>query len=228
MRADTEAELLSLHFFHAQAYGEAWHYARIAGERARDKYANVDAAVLLERALAAARRLPELDPSDVASVREALGDVHDRNGEYERALLDYRAARRLARGDVVREAELLLKEAWIPERIGRYADAIRAIRKGLQLVDGVTGESAARARAQLAVWYAAVRQGQGRHREAIKWCERALDEASWPAIVMPRLTRATSSTGHTRSWASLIGDQLSRARPSSLPSWAIFAAKEWS
>jgi tetratricopeptide (TPR) repeat protein len=78
---------------------------------------------------------------------------------------------------VVREAELLLKEAWIPERIGRSADAVRAIRRGLQLVDGVSGESAARARAQLAVWHAAVRQGQGRHREAIKWCERALDEA---------------------------------------------------
>jgi tetratricopeptide (TPR) repeat protein len=176
-RPEAEGELLSLHFFNAQAYSETWHYARIAGERARDKYANVDAAMLLQRALTAARKLPQLDPVEVADVREALGDVHDRNGEYERAQLDYRAARRLVRGDVVREAELLLKEAWIPERIGRYADAVRVIRKGLQLVDGVTGEAAGRARAQLAVWYAAVRQGQGRHREAISWCQRALDEA---------------------------------------------------
>ncbi len=176
-RPDAEAELLSLHFFNAQAYGETWRYARIAGERARDKYANVDAAVLLQRALAAARKLPELEPTEVADVREALGDVHDRNGEYEHARLDYRAARRLVRGNVVREAELLLKEAWIPERIGRYADAIRTIRKGLQLLDGVTDEAAGRARAQLTVWYAAIRQGQGRRREAITWCERALDEA---------------------------------------------------
>ncbi|MDQ1456732.1 MAG: hypothetical protein QOH28_2352, partial [Actinomycetota bacterium] len=177
-RLDAEAELLSLHFFIAQAYRETWHYARIAGERARDKYANVDAAVLLQRALAAARQLPELDPVEVSEVREALGDVHDRIGEYEQAQLDYRAARRLVRGNVVREAELLLKEAWIPERIGRYADAVRFIRKGLQLVDRVAGRAAGRARAQLAVWYAAVRQGQGRHREAITWCERALDEAT--------------------------------------------------
>ncbi len=32
------------------------------------------------------------------------------------------------------------------------------------------------ARAQLAVWYAAVRQGQGRHREAIEWAQRAIAE----------------------------------------------------
>ncbi len=177
-RPDAEAELLSVHFFNAQAYPETWRYARIAGERARDKYANVDAAVLLQRALAAARKLPDLDPAEVANVREALGDVHDRIGEYEHAQLDYRAARRLVRGDVVREAELLLKEAWIPERIGRYADAIRTIRKGLQLLENVTNEAAGRARAQLTVWYAAIRQGQGRRREAITWCKRALDEAA--------------------------------------------------
>jgi tetratricopeptide (TPR) repeat protein len=133
--------------------------------------------VLLQRALAAARKLADLNPADVADVREALGDVHDRNGEYEHAQLDYRAARRLVRGNVVREAELLLKEAWIPERIGRYADAIRTIRKGLQLLEGISDAAAGRARAQLTVWYAAIRQGQGRRREAITWCERALDEA---------------------------------------------------
>ncbi|HYL52317.1 MAG TPA: adenylate/guanylate cyclase domain-containing protein, partial [Acidimicrobiia bacterium] len=177
-RPDAEAELLSLHFFHAQEYRETWHYARFAGERAREKYANVDAAVLLQRAIAAARKLPDLDPREVAEVREALGDVHEqRSGEYERALADYRAARRLVRGDAVREAGLLKKEAWIPERIGRYADAIRAIRKGLKLVETLDGVPAGRARAQLYAAYAVIRQGQGRSREAIRLCRRAISEA---------------------------------------------------
>src|SRR5205085_10148761 len=61
--AEAEAELLSLHFFSAQAYEPAWRYARIAAERARARYANADAAVLYERALAAARRLTALDPA---------------------------------------------------------------------------------------------------------------------------------------------------------------------
>jgi class 3 adenylate cyclase/tetratricopeptide (TPR) repeat protein len=177
-RPDSEAELLSLHFFHAQDYRETWHYARIAGQHARDKYANVAAAVLLQRALAAARKLPDLDPVEVADVREALGDVHEqRSGEYELALADYRAARRLVRGDPVREAALLKKEAWIPERIGRYPDAIRSIRKGLQLVDALQGVAAGRARAQLYSAYAVIRQGQGRSREAIGLCKRAITEA---------------------------------------------------
>jgi class 3 adenylate cyclase/tetratricopeptide (TPR) repeat protein len=176
-RSDTEAELLSLHFFHAEAYKDTWRYGCIAAERARAKYANVDAAVLYERALAAARKLPDLPATDVAAVREALGEVHDRNGEYQSALAAFRAARRLLRGDPVREAELLLKEAWIPERIGRYSDAVRIVRKGLQLVEGVDGRRAGQVRAQLAAWYSAVRQGQGRSNEAIEWAERAIADA---------------------------------------------------
>jgi class 3 adenylate cyclase/tetratricopeptide (TPR) repeat protein len=176
-RRDTAAELLSLHFFQAQVFEEAWRYARVAGDRARARYANVEAAALFERALAAARRLPDLDPTEIASAREALGDAHDRIGEYERALLDFRAARRLVRGDPVREAELLLKEAWIPERIGKYRDAVRTIRKGLVLVADASDRAAVGARAQLSAWYAVIRQGQGRHREAIEWCERAIEDA---------------------------------------------------
>jgi class 3 adenylate cyclase/tetratricopeptide (TPR) repeat protein len=174
---DGEAELLSLHFFHAQAYPETWHYARLAGDRAREKYANVDAATLFERALTAARRLPELEAGEVAVVREALGDVRDRNGEYEAALVNYRIARRLVRGDTVREAELFLKEAWIPERIGRYSDSVRALRKGLRLVNDLPGAAAARVRAKLATWYAAIRQGQGREHEAITWSEMGITDA---------------------------------------------------
>jgi class 3 adenylate cyclase/tetratricopeptide (TPR) repeat protein len=176
-RAEAEGELLSLHFIEAHAFADAWRYARVAADRAFAKYANVDAAVLYERALAAARRVDSVDETDVAAVRESLGDVHDRNGEYEMALVNFRAARKLIAGDPVREAELLMKEALAPQRIGRYADALRTIRKGLQRTEGIDGEPAARARAQLIVWYADVRQAQGRHREAIAWSERAIAEA---------------------------------------------------
>ena len=49
--ADSDAALLSLHFFHAQRYDEAWRYARVAADAARDVYANVEAAKLYVRAL---------------------------------------------------------------------------------------------------------------------------------------------------------------------------------
>ena len=173
----SEAALVSLHCLQAQRYEEAWQYAGLAGERAGAVYANVEAAAFLERALAAARRLPSLDRVEVASVWEQLGDVRERAGAYDRALRAYRAARRLLDEDPLIEARLFLKEAWIPERMGRFSEAVRAVRKGLSVLEGVSGVEAARQRAELAAWYAAMRQAQGRHREAVTWCERAIAEA---------------------------------------------------
>ncbi len=140
-------------------------------------YANTEAAVFFERALAAARRLPELGGVDVAKVWEQLGDVRERSGAYDRALRAYRSARRLLREVPLVEARLFLKEAWIPERMGRFSEAVRAVRKGLAVLDGVSGVEAARQRAELSAWYAAMRQAQGRSREAVTWCERAIAEA---------------------------------------------------
>ncbi len=175
--ADTEAEVLSLHFFHAQSYRQAWHYARIAGKRARDKYANVDAAAHLESALAAARRIPDLPGEEVASVWEALGDARDRAGAYDGASSAYRKARRLLADDPVAEAKLCLKKAWISERVDRPSEVVRWVRRGLRALGDADGAEAGGGRAQLSVCYATVRQAQGRHREAIASCERAIAEA---------------------------------------------------
>ena len=49
-RLEEHAALLSLHFFHGDRHADAWRYARIAADRARADYANVEAAELLERA----------------------------------------------------------------------------------------------------------------------------------------------------------------------------------
>ena len=70
--ADTDAALLSLHFFHAQRYDETWHYARVAADAARDVYANVEAAKLYVRALDAARNRGDVpDDERVVGPRSA-------------------------------------------------------------------------------------------------------------------------------------------------------------
>ena len=51
------------------------------------------------------------------------------------------------------------------------------MRKGLAVLDATEGTAADRERAELCAWYAAMRQAQGRHREAIEWCERAIELA---------------------------------------------------
>ncbi len=173
---DTEAELLSMHFFHAQRYDEAWRFARVAGDRARDKYANVDATRMYERALATARRLSGLPVDEIAVVWEALGEVRERAGVYQASLAAYRSARRLRVGDPVAEAQLLLREAWIAERAGRYSQAVRLVNRGMATVTDLPG--AASVRAQLGVCFAALRQAQGRSREAIAACLTAIDLAT--------------------------------------------------
>ena len=86
-------------------------------------------------------------------------------------------ARKLVRGDAIEESGLLLKEAKIQEKTGRYSDAIRWVRKGLGVLDGVAGPEAGQRRARLASWFGMIRLAQGRAKEAVTWCERAIDEA---------------------------------------------------
>ena len=168
--AEVEAELLSLHYFFAQRYDDAWKYATIAADRAIAKYANVEAAELLQRAIDAARRGADVLAADLAGLWEQLGDVSERSGVYDRSLRAYRSARRLIGSDPVAISKVLLKEAWIAERNGRYSEAIRAVRRGLKALGDDHSPDAEHARARLQAWYGTVRQAQGRSREAVEAC----------------------------------------------------------
>jgi tetratricopeptide (TPR) repeat protein len=174
--ADEQAELLSLHFFNAQHHGKAWAYSRAAGERALAKFAKVEARDFYARALAAARHA-EVTPAEVAAVRESLGDIADRIGLFDEALVAFRTVRRELRGDALAEARLLLKEAYITEQTGHHLSATRALKRGLRCLDGVDGPAAASQRAQLSIWHAFSLYERDRHREAVRWCERAIAEA---------------------------------------------------
>ena len=175
--AEHEAELLSLHFILARRFDEAWLYARLAGERALAKSAPSEAARFFRRALEAARSLDGVSVSDVAAVFESLGDAGDRTGDFAAADGAYAEARRLLAGDPIAEGRLWLKQAWIPERAGRYPLAIRRIGRARALVEPIDTPEAASLGAQLAAWQAAVRQAQGRSLDAVRWCRRAIGEA---------------------------------------------------
>jgi tetratricopeptide (TPR) repeat protein len=64
------------------------------------------------------------------------------------------------------------------ERIGRYSEALRWYRRGLNLLEreGVSAPTAA-LRAQLALAYAGVRYRQGRYGELVRWAEEAVVNA---------------------------------------------------
>jgi tetratricopeptide (TPR) repeat protein len=171
---DEHAEVLSLHFFHAQRYVEAWRYSLSAAERAASLYANVEAATFYQRALDSSRMVIDLVPLEVARVHEALGDVRNRMGDYQVAAVAYRAVRRLVTDDPLTEGRLLLKLSQVQGWLSNYSQALRWISRGLRVLDGVHTIDAAQHRAQLMVWYARFCQEQGRHSDAIKWCQRAI------------------------------------------------------
>jgi class 3 adenylate cyclase/tetratricopeptide (TPR) repeat protein len=172
------AEHLSLHFFQAQTWDKAYRYSLLAGERARSKFANFEAASFYRRTLEAARHLPDLDQADVARVWEALGDVLELAGIYAEAAKAYRSARRLAE-NAGRETPLLLwKEGIIRERSARYGEALRWYTRGLKAAAKAADEAERRRIThELTLAYAGVRLRQGNFTDCISWCRKVVDTA---------------------------------------------------
>jgi tetratricopeptide (TPR) repeat protein len=140
-RADEEAAILSLHFLEAEDGERAWRYAVAAGDRAAAGFANVVAAELYERALAAAD-LQRVDVSDRARVLEVLGDMRERFGAFEPALDAYSQARDALEQPLDR-ARVTARIAHCLDREGRYDEAVEAYAEARALVGDDAAEGAA-------------------------------------------------------------------------------------
>jgi class 3 adenylate cyclase/tetratricopeptide (TPR) repeat protein len=171
------ADSLALHFSYGDDPVRAWRYARIAAERARQAYANLDAARLYELALDAARRVPGLDPREGVGVWRALGDVRELAGQYEASLEAYRRALEIESIDAVTRADLLYGRARAKERAGKFTQALRDLTAGLRLLEGNRSSDAGKVRARLESFAAMVLFGQDKPRHARKRALLARDIA---------------------------------------------------
>jgi tetratricopeptide (TPR) repeat protein len=169
--AEEIAALLSLHFLAAGEFDKAWGYAVAAGDDARAKYANVDAAILYERALAAAGDLTA-NPAATADVAESLGDVYELTARFELAAGAYGRAASDA-DDPTTMARRRRKQGIVDERLGHYEDA-RA-RYDAALAQGDAVEQTELVEVENAI--ATVLYRQGKIEECVEWCERATDRA---------------------------------------------------
>jgi class 3 adenylate cyclase/tetratricopeptide (TPR) repeat protein len=160
------ADVLSLHFLEAGDWERAWRYAVLAGDDARSKYANVDAATFYERALTAAEQLKPAG-EELARVCEALGDVRELAARYDEADESYR--RGLAHGGP--RARLLRKRGVVAERQGRYADAIALYEEAAAGADPAE-------RVLLELGRAIVLYRQGRIDDAASCAEQAAEGAT--------------------------------------------------
>jgi tetratricopeptide (TPR) repeat protein len=171
------AELLSLHFSLGDRADESWRYSLLAAERAKAKFANVDAAEFYRRALDAAANVPALSRRDVGFAWQSLGDVLELGGDYAEARLAYKQSRTLLRGDQDALAELSLKEGRLRENEGHYSEALRWYARGLRAVESLDGGDRTRHRLRLSLGYAAARFRQGAMRDCVEWCEEVVRDA---------------------------------------------------
>jgi tetratricopeptide (TPR) repeat protein len=89
---------LAHHFFHAEQWAKAMEYSDLAGRRAADALASVEARNHFARALEAARRLmPAPEPATLAALYARSGSVLMLLGEYEDSVAAYEQAIALAR-----------------------------------------------------------------------------------------------------------------------------------
>jgi class 3 adenylate cyclase/tetratricopeptide (TPR) repeat protein len=171
---DAEAGLLSVHFYHAQNFVPAAHYARIAGEQAAVVYANAEAAGFLYRSLDAARRKRQPAPEEIAHLAEAYADIRYRLGEFATAGRAYAAARKMLRQDPIGLARLRLKTALVVTRTTGFSQALRWITHGRRILADLTDPQARRLDSRLLVQTALIRQMQGRYADAQQACEAAI------------------------------------------------------
>jgi class 3 adenylate cyclase/tetratricopeptide (TPR) repeat protein len=160
------AELLSLHFLRAGRWAAAWEYSLEAGRRAREKWANVEAAEFYRRALESARQLTNLETHQVAAAWEALGDCLWLSGELEATAQAFSEARRRTAKDSPAQIALMNKEGKIREDMAKYSDALRWYTRGLNAATRIADEPMrTRLELELNMSYADARFRQGAFKE---------------------------------------------------------------
>jgi tetratricopeptide (TPR) repeat protein len=166
-----------VHFYHAQNYGPAAHYARVAGEQAAVVYANAEAASFFARSLDAARRKRNPALEEIAHTAEAYADIRYRLGEFAAAGRLYASARKLLRDDPVALARLRLKTALVVGRTGGFSQALRWVTSGRRILASLSDPQARRLDSRLLVHTALIRLMQGRYGDAQRACEAAIAAA---------------------------------------------------
>jgi class 3 adenylate cyclase/tetratricopeptide (TPR) repeat protein len=101
---------LAHHFIRAEDWPNALEYSRLAGDQAAQSYSNVEAEQHYARALAAAAKMPLVEPGALADLYAKRGAVLNIVGRVDDAIADYQRAQQIVHsaGDRKREVQVLL------------------------------------------------------------------------------------------------------------------------
>jgi class 3 adenylate cyclase/tetratricopeptide (TPR) repeat protein len=154
---------LSWHLFAAGRFSDAWRASLKAADDARRRFDSSDAAALYSRTLEAIGHARDAPPTVVVGVAEALGDVAELVGDYERADTAYARARLHAPRDGIATARLLRKAGRIAFFAGRHRAAQVRLGRAQKVLQGHDASPEVDAeRSQVAYAAAAVLWEEGR------------------------------------------------------------------
>lgn len=174
---NASAEFLAYHFAEAGRHEKTWVYSQVAARKARDAFANNEAAIHYQRALDAARRIDVVERRSTVELWSGLGEVRDQAGEYELAREAFAKGIREAANDDLLAASLYLKraEAWLGS--GNYSQAKRNITLGQSRISGARHESRAGLEARLEAYRASLHASEGDFEVAREAAEHSIELA---------------------------------------------------
>lgn len=127
---DSVAEYLAAHFSQSGDADKAYRYSIVAAHRARDAYANTDAAMQYQRALDAARHLEVPLQDEVSDLWIALGEVRELAGQMEESRDAYSQALAHSKADPATRADICLRRAGTWMSSGNLTQAMRFVSMG--------------------------------------------------------------------------------------------------
>ena len=196
------ADNLALHYWMGGDYPHTWQWARVAGDIARESYANVEAATQYTRALKAASHVDMVDRRDVLTVATNLGASLDRAGDYRAALRSYREAAAWVDSPVQR-ARLRIRRAEVSGRLGDKSIGLRDLAAAIRDVESSQGADADRVRAEALALRAWIYSYQGKFERtlAAAWeaesLAAAVHAADARARALDRIEMASRALGRT-------------------------------
>lgn len=174
---DETGGLLSLHFFLAGDNAKAFRYARIAADRAAERFAIEEAAHLYQRAIDAARRLPDVTGTVLGELFESLCVAHFDGGDFRKASEACSIARHYYAAAPVDQARMLFRRSRIEHRFGRYSRALWWASRARSVLAAAERSDARSLEAEVGAWYASLLQLLGRNAASTTWGRRAVGEA---------------------------------------------------
>ncbi len=129
-RIEDVLNILAFHFYRCRDQEKALKYLRMAADKARSEYSNMEAINLYRRVLDF-----EMDVGRQVEVLASLGTLYDLVGDYRGSFQTYEQALSIA-DEKQRKAEILAKIADLHIKKGEYDEAVKICNQSLSLVEG--------------------------------------------------------------------------------------------